>query len=91
MKLLFLFNIYFIIQYLFNMLHNIYLLILNKIIYVVQALGPEALIPLTLLTLQGGCASLCGDPRYSPSPLLGCLPMPFPLPPPTPHTHVMLL
>ncbi|KAL3141854.1 hypothetical protein ABBQ32_004519 [Trebouxia sp. C0010 RCD-2024] len=28
-----------------------------------QALGPEALIPLTLLAQQGSCAMLCGDPR----------------------------
>lgn len=31
---------------------------------VLQALGPEALIPLTLLAPQGSCAMLCGDPRY---------------------------
>ena len=30
---------------------------------VLQALGPEAFIPLTLLAPQGGCAMLCGDPR----------------------------
>jgi len=29
-----------------------------------QALGPEALIPLTLLAPQESCAMLCGDPRY---------------------------
>ena len=34
-------------------------------VLVLQALGPEALIPLTLLTPKGGCAMLCGDPRYT--------------------------
>jgi len=29
-----------------------------------QALGPEALIPLTLLAPLDSCAMLCGDPRY---------------------------
>ena len=45
-----------------------------------QALGPEALIPLTLLTREGGCAMLCGDPRY-PFP---CLHAPM-------HTPAMVL
>ena len=39
---------------------------LGNLQMMVQALGPEALIPLSLLSPEGGCAMLCGDPRFSP-------------------------